>query len=215
MKAVVAGGTGLIGSFLIDLLKKDERIASVTAITRHEEKKEGKVSREIVDLGSTDELRKACSDADLCFCCLGTTMKNAGSKAAFRKVDYEYVLNLARAAKAEGCESFSVVSAIGSDADSSFFYNQVKGRMERDLEKIGFQSLHIFQPAILLGPRTEKRPGEKLAIIGMMTLSPLLFGGMRKYKPIHASKIAKAMITYAQAGKTGVNRYAYDEIVSA
>lgn len=214
MKAVVAGGTGLIGSFLIDWLKRDDEIEAVSAITRRKESKEGKISWQNADLGNPGELEAACRDADLCFCCLGTTMKNAGSKAAFREVDYEYVLNLAQAAKAEGCESFSVVSAMGSDAGSSFFYNRVKGEMERDLEKVGFRSLHIFQPSILVGPRTEKRLGEKLGIIGMKTISPLLIGGMRKYKPIQASQVAKAMWHYAKSPESGIRRFRYDEINS-
>ena len=214
MKAVVAGGTGLIGSFLIDWLKRDDEIEAVTAITRREESHEGKVFWKKADLGNIEELKTAFRDADLCFCCLGTTMKNAGSKAAFRKVDYEYVLNLAQAAKAEDCESFSVVSAIGSDAKSSFFYNQVKGEMEQGLEKIGFERLHIFQPSILLGPRTEKRLGEKLGIIGMKAISPILLGGMSKYKPIQASKVAQAMLHYAKSPEMGIRRYSYDEIMA-
>ncbi len=215
MKAVIAGATGLIGTFLVDRMKTDKDVMTVTALTRRDGKQVGKVAWTKVDFDKSADLEKACAEADHAFCCLGTTMKTAGSKEAFRKVDHDYVIAFAKAAKSQGIESFSVVSAIGSDANSSVFYNKVKGEMERDLENIGFESLHIFHPSLLLGPREESRLGEKIGTVGMKLVSPLMMGSLTKYKPIHVKTVASAMLRLAKAPQKGVHHFEYDEMNEA
>jgi uncharacterized protein YbjT (DUF2867 family) len=215
MKAVIAGATGLIGTFLVDRMKTDKDVVTVTALTRREREQEGKVAWTKVDFDKSVELENACASADHAFCCLGTTMKTAGSKEAFRKVDHDYVITFAKAAKSRGIERFSVVSAIGSDAESSVFYNKVKGQMENDLEKIGFESLHVFHPSLLLGPREENRLGEKIGTVGMKLVSPLMMGSLTKYKPIHVKTVAGAMLRLAKSPEKGVQHYEYDEMTKA
>jgi uncharacterized protein YbjT (DUF2867 family) len=213
MKAVIAGATGLIGTFLVDQMKKDKDVSTVTALSRRDKEKEGKVDWTKVDFDKSTDLENACEGADSAFCCLGTTMKTAGSKEAFRKVDHDYVIAFAEAAKSKGIESFSVVSAIGSDPSSSVFYNKVKGEMENDLENIGFESLHIFHPSLLLGPREESRLGEKIGTVGMKLVSPLMMGSLTKYKPIHVKTVAGAMLKLAKAPEKGVRHFEYEEMM--
>lgn len=210
MKAVIAGATGLIGTFLVDVMKSDKDVLSAIALTRRDGKQEGKVAWTKIDFDNVSDLENACNGADHAFYCLGTTMKIAGSKESFRKVDHDFVVAFAKAAKAQGIGSFSVISAIGSDANSSVFYNKVKGEMEIDLENLGFESLHIFHPSLLLGPRTESRFGEKVATVVMNLVSPLMVGSMKKYKPIHVKTVAKSMLRLAKAPLEGVHHFEYD-----
>jgi uncharacterized protein YbjT (DUF2867 family) len=213
MNAVVAGSTGLIGSYLIELLESDEAFDRVVALSRREKASTETIQWVQADFKDQNALEQACKDADHAFCCLGTTMKKAKSKDAFREVDFTFVVNFARAAKDAGCGSFSVVSAIGSDASSGIFYNRVKGEMELNIEKIGFERLQIFQPSILMGPRREKRFGEKLGIIGMRIASPILLGSLKKFKPIHAKAVAEAMVELAKEGERGTFRYTYADMI--
>src|SRR5690606_24320068 len=118
------------------------------------------------------------------FCCLGTTIKKAGSQNAFRRVDYDYPVALGKLAKSAGAKRFLVISAMGADARSNIFYSRVKGQMEEALKKMEFPALHIFQPSLLLGKRDEFRLGEKAASVLAPAISPLLRGKMKKYKPI-------------------------------
>ncbi|MCZ4408735.1 oxidoreductase [Cryomorphaceae bacterium 1068] len=215
MKAVIAGATGLIGTFLVDRMKTDKDVMTVTALTRRDGEQVGKVAWTKVDFDNLDDLKNACDGASHAFCCLGTTINTAGSKEAFRKVDHDYVIDFAKAAKSQGIERFSVVSAIGSSADSSVFYNKVKGEMERDLENIGFASLHVFHPSLLLGPRKEDRLGEKIGTVGMKLVSPLMMGSLTKYKPIHVKTVAGAMLRLAKSPEKGVQHYEYDEMTEA
>ena len=198
MKAVVAGATGLIGKFLIAELEKDSAYESVIALTRKAKENTVKTTWKVIDFDSKDELDNATKGADIAFCCLGTTMKQAGSKDAFIKVDYQYVVDFAKAAKQNNARQFSVISAMGADAKSKIFYNQVKGEMEEAIQNLGFSELIIFHPSLLLGPRDENRLGEKIGTILGKIFSPLLFGSLKKYQTIHVSKIAKAMIAVAK-----------------
>jgi uncharacterized protein YbjT (DUF2867 family) len=132
---------------------------------------------------------------DAVFCCLGTTIKKAGSREEFRKVDYEYVKQLAE--KYSSSSQFLVVSAMGADANSRVFYNQVKGEMEEAVKKSGIPSVQIFRPSLLLGDRKEFRFGEMVGSIFMRIFSPLMIGGMRKYRPIKASVVASGMLSAA------------------
>ncbi len=162
MKVVVAGATGLIGGFLLNELENDPSFHSVRALTRKEKQGTRKINWMLVDYNSQAQLKQVTKDADIVFCCLGTTMKTAGSKEAFRKVDYDYVVHLALAANENKVRQFSVISAMGADSGSKLFYNQVKGEMEEAVGGLGFSELIIFQPSLLLGPREETRIGEKI-----------------------------------------------------
>lgn len=213
MKAVVAGATGLIGSFLVRELAGDADFTEVIALTRREKENTDKVRWQTVDYESDTQLKEAARNADVVFCCLGTTMKKAGSKNAFLKVDYEYVNNLAEAASVNAVRQFSVISAMGADEKSKIFYNHVKGRMEKSLSELNFDQLTIFRPSLLLGPREEDRTGEKIGIFFGKLFAPLLFGSLKKYHPIHAEDIARAMCREAKKSVPGKQVLTYREIV--
>ncbi len=207
--AIIAGASGLTGSALLKLLLACHHYQRVYTLER---RTSAGVSAShhplIVDFKRLASL-PACDDA---YCCLGTTIKKAGSQDAFRKVDFDYVVNFARAAKASGAKQFLVVSALGASANSGIFYNRVKGEMEEAVAALGFDAVHIFQPSFLLGERAETRVGERIGIRAFNILSPLLIGGARKYRPIAAADVAKVMLRAALDGKRGVMRLESDAI---
>jgi uncharacterized protein YbjT (DUF2867 family) len=200
--AVIAGSTGLIGSQLLQLLLKDPEYHLVKAITRSPlELKHSKLQNIITDFDRLDELDAQIA-GDVVFCCLGTTMKKAGSKEAFKKVDYSYPLKLATTTRRFGAHQFLLVSALGADRSASIYYNKVKGEVEEAISKVGFQSYHIFRPSLLLGPRDENRPGEDAAKFFYKTFGFLI---PQKYKAVDSSKVARAMIFLARQEKEGTH----------
>ena len=154
----------------------------------------------------------ALPNADDAYCCLGTTIRKAGSQAAFRKVDFEFVLSFARAAKRAGVKRFLVMSSLGASARSTVFYSRVKGEMENALAEIGFGALHIFQPSLILGERKEQRTAERIGIAAFTAASRLMLGPMRKYRPIESTTIARAMIEAAFSKQRGMQVYPSDAI---
>lgn len=129
---------------------------------------------------------------DVAFCCLGTTIKRAGSREAFRAVDHDAVVAFGRRARAAGARHLLAVTALGADARSSIFYNRVKGEAEASLAGLGFEALTVLQPSLLLGERQESRPGEHAAIIAARALAPLI--GWLPSRPIEALTVARAMM---------------------
>jgi uncharacterized protein YbjT (DUF2867 family) len=146
------------------------------------------------------------------FCVLGTTMKIAKTKEAFRKVDYQYPLKLAELAQEHGAKQFHVVTAIGANPNSSIFYSQVKGQLELALNQLSLPSLHIYHPSFLLGDRKEFRLGERIGAIIMKALSLAMIGKLRKYKAIHVRMIAQGMVHASQKKELGTHLYEYNEI---
>src|SRR5262249_44204202 len=140
------------------------------------------------------------------------TIKTAGSQEAFRRVDYGYPEALAAWATRRGAVQFAVVSSVGADPSSGNFYLRVKGEMERDLTALGFPSLHIFRPSLLVGERAESRPGERIATAMSKVIGWALIGGLRKYRPIAAAGVAAAMVAACRQGTPGEHVYHYDEI---
>ncbi len=201
MKAAIAGATGFIGSQLLELLKDDAVIGSVQVL-----------SRRPIDLPTKftviqgDLLQPALTGPlDVAFCALGTTMAVAGSKEAFYHVDHDLVLAFAKAAKAQGAEKFVLVSSIGADAGSSNYYLKVKGEAESDMKALGFRSLIILQPSLLMGERREFRFGERVGQGAMSLLGPLMLGPLAKYRGIHGRTVANAMLRLAKENLPGVH----------
>jgi uncharacterized protein YbjT (DUF2867 family) len=198
--AVVAGASGLIGSHLLDALLEDSRYREVHSLGRRPlPKQHPKLVQHTVDFARLGE--ESLPSVDEAFCCLGTTLKKAGSQEAFRAVDHDAVLAFAQAAKKAGVRSFLVVTALGADPRSRVFYNRVKGEVQEALEGLGFESLVILQPSLLLGERAESRPGERAAIVASRVLAPLLrpFGS----RPIEAHTVARAMLALAREAPKG------------
>jgi uncharacterized protein YbjT (DUF2867 family) len=148
------------------------------------------------------------------FCCLGTTIKTAGSQKAFRAVDVDLVVAFANLALAAKAQRLVVISSVGADAHSTNFYLRTKGDMEQALEQIGFASLDILQPSVLLGARRELRPLELVARVLAPLVNPLLRGARSSYRGISARTVALAMLGAARCGRRGVSRYTYSAIVA-
>ncbi|GGK63120.1 oxidoreductase [Rufibacter glacialis] len=202
--ALIAGASGLVGSHCLQLLLQSPRYSKVIAVGRTRLNLEHpKLQQVIVDFNDLEKHRHSLI-ADDVFCCLGTTIKKAGSKENFRKVDYTYVVNLAKITSTHFATQFLVVSALGADIHSRIFYNHVKGEMEEAVKKLPFTAVHIFQPSLLLGDRQEVRFGEKAAETLMKATSFLFNGPLRKYKGIHAGTVAKAMLEAAKQDGGGV-----------
>ncbi|NJL27623.1 MAG: NAD(P)H-binding protein [Thermoanaerobaculia bacterium] len=211
--ALIAGVTGLVGGFLLDQLLDDDLYGSITALVRRPLDRENpKLKTVIADFDRLEASGEALRVDDV-FCSLGTTIKKAGSQAAFRKVDHDYVAALARLSRAAGTQRFLLVSSIGAASGVSNFYLSVKGAAEEAVTACGFPELHVFRPSLLTGPRQEQRSGERAAIFASRFLGPLLIGGLRRYRPMDVRILAAAMVVAAKSGTLGQTIYTFDEIV--
>jgi uncharacterized protein YbjT (DUF2867 family) len=200
-RALLVGATGLIGKQLLDLLLGDSNYDRVRVVTRAPlSVTHAKLEVAILNFDELDG-QSDFFDVEEVFCCLGTTIRKAKTQEAFRKVDYEYPLQIARLAHQQGASQFLVVSALGANAKSSIFYNRVKGELEDALSHVGYKSLHIFRPSLLLGPRTEARSGEDAAKIFYHVFG-FLFPA--KYKAIDSAKVARAMAAFAKMDEPGI-----------
>jgi uncharacterized protein YbjT (DUF2867 family) len=210
--AIIAGATGLVGEQLLNQLLSDPAYGKVIAIVKKPlEITHEKLEQQVIDFG---QLLAAIGGlkADHGYCCLGTTIKKAGSKEKQYIIDHDYVVEFARGCHLAGVTRFAVVSSIGANAGSSNFYLRTKGEMERDLQKIPFQGINILQPSFLLGDRKEFRAGEKTAVTVMKALSPLLVGGLKKYRGVQASAVAQCMIRQILSEEDGVKIIRSDEV---
>ena len=165
MKAAIIGASGLVGGHLLSQLLEDSDFSEVISVGRSELSLKNSKLRQ-VKIRDLTELNSVSDQiiADHYYCCLGTTLKKAGNKANFLKVDHKAVLDFSEIAKKHHSKSFSVISAKGADASSLFFYNQTKGKVEQDLQQLGLSKLLIFRPALLEGSRNESRVAEGLAL---------------------------------------------------
>ena len=198
--ALVIGATGLIGRQLVELLLADSRYITVIALARKPlTLKHSKLKNIQFDFDNPDELRV---QGDELFCCLGTTIKKAGSQQAFYKVDYEYTLLSAQLAYKNGTKRITLVSSMGADKNARIFYNRTKGAIEEAIAAIGFEATFIVRPSLLLGSRTEFRLGEVIAKTLMKVFD---FAIPRKYRAIDAAQVARAMIVLMNSGKRGLN----------
>lgn len=205
--ALVLGATGLIGDLLTHRLVDSPFYEKVKVLVRKSLTWQHPRLQEIqFDFDYPNGL---VTQADDIFCCLGTTIKKAGSKDAFRKVDYHYPLDIARLSLANGARQFAIVTAMGANAESSIFYNRVKGEVERDLTSLNYPTLLIFRPSLLFGNRSENRFSERIAAGAMRLFNPLI---PAKYKGIEAEKVAKAMLTTTQQGLTGKHVFESDAL---
>jgi uncharacterized protein YbjT (DUF2867 family) len=206
MIATVIGSTGLTGSFLLRDLLADSAITKVISVSRRSLNISNPKLTEVLisDLAELPAIQSKIL-GDLYFCCLGTTIKAAGSKQNFEKVDHAAVVDFAKIAKAYDAKSFALVSAMGANANSMFFYNRVKGRTEDDVKALGLRSLIIFRPALLVGPRAEFRFGERLASMTIAPLSRLLPTRIQKSLITHAETLATRMLAAGKAASPGIH----------
>jgi uncharacterized protein YbjT (DUF2867 family) len=193
--AVVFGATGLVGKELVYELLGDKQFFKVIAVLRQDLPIAHHQLEKIIlkDYSGLETFRDKLN-ADVYFCCIGTTIKKAGTRDAFKKVDFDIPVQIAKLAEALHIQSLVVISSVGASMAASNFYLHTKGEMEQTMREVYSGNLKIIRPSLLMGHRSEFRFGEKIAIPIMKAFGPLLFGPMRKYKGIYAWDVARAMI---------------------
>ncbi|OME79780.1 nucleoside-diphosphate sugar epimerase [Paenibacillus pabuli] len=212
-QALVIGATGLVGGLLVRSLLQNPAYGRIRVLVRRPlELEHAKLEQYVVDWEQLEEQKDIFRDVDDLYCCLGTTIKKAGSQENFRQVDFHYPVKAAILAKEHGVSQMLVISSMGADAESRIFYSRTKGEMEEALSAIGFVSLHIFRPSLILGDRKEKRLGEQLAAHAMKFLDRWMKGRVDKYRAIQASTIARAMMNIALVQTRGNHVYSNDVI---
>jgi uncharacterized protein YbjT (DUF2867 family) len=197
LTALVLGATGLVGRALVEELLTVPEYATIRALVRRPLEPRPKLDARVVDFEEPSSFHEAL-DVKHAFCALGTTLKKAGSEPAFRKIDLELPLEVARRARQRGATALFVVSTLGADPESKLFYYRVKGELERELKALGYPTLAIFRPSFLTGEREEARAGERFGIAAVKAVAPLLRGGLQKYRPIAAADVARAMVSIAR-----------------
>lgn len=206
MIAIIIGSTGLTGSFLVRKLLADSAITTVISVSRRPLTISNAKLTEVLisDLAELSAIESKLG-SELYFCCLGTTIKMAGSKENFEKVDYDAIVAFAQVAKAHDAKSLMLISAMGANPSSMFFYNRVKGRTENDVKALGLRSLIIFRPALLVGPRQGFRLSESILTKTLVPISRLLPTRTRKSLITEAETLAERMLAEGKAAPLGVH----------
>ena len=212
MKALVLGATGAVGKDLVQQLLADDSFESVDIFVRREVKMDSpKLTVHVVDFDHpeawADELK-----GDVLFSCLGTTIKAAGSQEAQWKVDYTYQYEVAKAARANGVKTYVLVSAIGADVKSKFFYSRMKGALDDAVQQLGFEGCFILQPPSLVR-KGSNRFGENVGVAVMKGLNAI--GLLRSWTPMPTESVAAAMIRLAQSGRRGIEIVKSQDILKA
>jgi len=211
--ALVFGSTGLVGNELVKILNSDDRYVEIKIFGRRASGFAGEKIKEII----TDLNDKAVLEVEMTgghvYCCLGTTIKKARTKEAFRKVDLEFPKRIAEVAATSGVSKMIVISSIGASTRTSNFYLKTKGEMEEALTGILKDKVYFLRPSFLLGNRSESRPGEQAGKILMKFAGPLFRGKMKKYRAIEAHTVAKAMVEIAKKDFAGKHVFESDELV--
>ena len=202
MRVLLAGATGLVGAQVLGRLLDDPRCTAVIAPTRRAlPRTDSRLSNPVLDFSTLPAAADGW-EVDAAICALGSTMRQAGSREAFRRIDHGYPLAIAQAVRRQGCRVFALNSAMGAKPRSPFFYNQVKGELERDIQALGFEALTLVRPGLIGGARAEPRPGEQLATRVLTALAPVL---PRAWRINPAEKIAAALVEAALALRPGVH----------
>ena len=208
-KLLLVGATGLVGRHVLRQALADRRIGSVVAPVRRALAAHPKLLSPCVDFEQLDA-QAPWWQADAVICTLGTTMRIAGSQAAFRRVDHDYPLDVARLARAHNTPTYALNSAIGADPASRFFYNRVKGALEQDLAAQGFASLTFVRPGVIDGDRDALRLGEGLLVAALKLAGPVL---PRRWRANPAPHIAQALLSAALDAPPGVHVVEADRLV--
>ena len=206
------GGTGLIGSLLLDILIKDNDYHKINVVTRKSiSLSHKKIKIHIIDFSDSKSYSQTLRNSQIVFASIGTTQsKVKGNKESYRKIDFDIIYNIAKACKENNIENFSFVSSSGANIKSNNFYLNLKGEIENSILNLNLSSTSVFRPSLLLGKRKEKRYGEKMAQLIMPFLSFLM---PSKYKPIKAALVAKSMVNISKSIQPGFKIYHYKEII--
>jgi uncharacterized protein YbjT (DUF2867 family) len=209
--AILAGATGLVGSLCLKQLLDDPSYSRVVTVSRRPvSESHPKLIQKTLDFDQLNQLPPiAVNDA---FCALGTTNAKAGSREAYRKIDFGYSKAFAEYALGGGTRQFALVSSVGANVRSRTFYLRTKSELEEVVTAMPFHSLHIFQPSFLMGSRTEQRAGEGIGLALAKVLQFAFVGGSSKYRPIPASLVAAAMIAAVKRAAPGCHIYLYNDM---
>lgn len=206
--ALVIGSTGMVGRELVTQLCESSEFEQVISFVRRSSGfSHPKLQEHVVNFDQPESWKELLK-GDVLFSCMGTTLAAAGSKASQYKVDYTYQYETARMAAENNVPVYVLVSSTGANANSALFYPKIKGQLDEAVQKLGFKSVQILRPGQLYGERQQKRSAELFAVKMMFAMNSL--GLFKKYKPIHASEVAKAMISAAK--RTGSNIFTLDEL---
>lgn len=212
LNALVLGANGLVGLHTVELLLQNEQFQHVYTVSRRgieiEHPKLIQIKADVETIAEQIQSLKI----DCFFSCLGSTRKKTPNLKDYYRVDYVYPMLVADILHQNGCDKACLVSALGANAKSRNFYMRMKGETEQDFEKIGFSSLHIFQPSLIKGKRKESRLAEGIASGIFTIVDPLLLGRLKKYRSIQAKDIASAMVNVSLGEQTGTRRYPTDDI---
>lgn len=210
--ALVVGATGAVGKALVYQLIEDKSYVRILVLSRKPLTiKHHKLSVVMVNFDTLADYSEQMA-ADDVFCCLGTTIKVAGNKAAFYKIDHDYVVDVARICKQKGAQQFILVTAMGADANSAIFYNKVKGEVEQHIADLKYDTFITVRPSLLLTNRSEFRFGEWIAQIMMKYTGFLFVGPLKKIKAIPVETVAKAMRHYANKNLKGNHVFTNDTL---
>lgn len=211
-KAIIIGASGLIGSELLKQISESSDFHEIVIITRRSlDIYSNKVRQVIIDFDHLDDIREDIS-GDIIFSCLGSTKGKTPDAALYRKIELDYTLKIARIGLTNGAKQFHYVSSLGADSSSSNSYLKLKGEVEVELKKLGYEGLHIYQPSYLTGNRQEKRIDDTIMRPLMFVLDNLLIGKLKKYKSIAAEIVARAMLNQSLKNNKGTFTYPSDII---
>ncbi|MDN3596072.1 NAD-dependent epimerase/dehydratase family protein [Zunongwangia endophytica] len=198
--AIVLGATGLTGRNLVEELLRNDAYSKITLFSRSTlGRKDAKLEEHLVDLFKLEDYKDNFI-ADHVFCCIGTTKSKTPDKETYKKIDHGIPVTAAKLSAKNGAECFTVISAMGADANSKIFYNQTKGKMEQDVMVKNVPNIYIIRPALIVGDREEKRFFEKLATHAFKIFNFMLVGKLKKYRSVKSVHIAKTMIEVANYG---------------
>jgi len=212
LTASILGATGLAGNYCLQYLLQDSGYSAIKVLTRRGLGfSHPKLQEHLIDFEELENFRQVIQ-SDHLFCCLGTTIKQAGSKADFCRIDYFHPLTLARVARENQVRQFILISALGANEKSKIFYIRTKGELERSIIELQFPGTLIFRPSLLLGERSESRSGEKFRAFILRGMKPFLQGSLKKYRPIRAQTLAVAMVEMAKIDLKGIHIFESDQI---
>lgn len=212
--AVIIGASGLIGNHLVEQLLHDEYFGTIRILVRRGLAfNHPKLQQVIVDFNNINDYSNKFGKGDIIFCCVGTTQKKVkGDKIAYEKIDHDIPVNAAQIGIDNGFKKFLIVSSIGANPISNNFYLRLKGKTEKHIKQFPFKCISIFRPSILIGKRSDARPAEKAGQIFMQAFSFLFVGSFKKYHPVKAEDVAKAMIAESKREKSEIHILEYPDI---
>jgi uncharacterized protein YbjT (DUF2867 family) len=208
--AIVIGATGLVGMQLVALLLRDTRFEKVKIFVRRSSAVvHDKLEEHVVNFEEVDDWKKLLT-GDVLYSALGSTLRKAGSREEQYKIDYTYQYKIAKIASYNDVKEYVLISSAGSHPDAKLFYSRMKGELERDIQKLPFETIHIIRPGILTGTRTEVRTAEKIGAGVMKLLS--VIPGLGGLKPIRGEEVAQAMINATFRHVIGIHSYSTEQV---